>query len=129
MQFPYVTIGVNDPQKAHAFYDATLSTIGWSSHATFGDEWRAYSKDGKGEGFIFWVCTPFDSETATVGNGSMLALPAGSQAEVDAFYTAALAHGGADEGPPGLRQIYTPTWYAAYMRDPSGNKLAVVHAG
>lgn len=126
MQFPYMTIGAKDPALSHAFYDAVLATIGWSSHVTFDGGWKGYSQGGAGAGFSFWVCPPFDGAAATPGNGIMLALPAKSRAEVDAFYAAAMAQGATDEGAPGLREVYSPTWYAAYLRDPSGNKLAVV---
>ena len=91
--------------------------------------WRAYSEGGGSAGFKFWVCPPFDGQAASAGNGQMLALPARSRAEVDAFYAAAMARGAVDEGAPGLRPIYSPTWYAAYLRDPTGNKLACVFEG
>ncbi|MBY5457771.1 hypothetical protein U8P80_15075 [Rhizobium beringeri] len=52
-----------------------------------------------------------------------------SRAEVDAFYDAAMANGGTDEGAPGLRPHYGPNWYSAYVRDPAGNKIAVVYDG
>jgi catechol 2,3-dioxygenase-like lactoylglutathione lyase family enzyme len=125
---PYVTLGTNDPAKSHAFYDAVLANIGWSAHAEFGG-WKGYSASGKGEGFTFWTCPPFNGEAASVGNGTMLAFPAKSRAEVDAFYKTAMALGGTDEGAPGIREHYTPTWYAAYLRDPSGNKLGVIFNG
>lgn len=123
---PYLTLGVNDTAAARAFYDAALATIGWSCHSEFAD-WRAYSPGGTGKDFILWVCTPFDGEAATAGNGTMLGLPARSRAEVDAFHTTSLAHGGHDEGAPGLRELYGPNWYAAYVRDPSGNKLGIYY--
>ena len=59
----------------------------------------------------------------------MVGFIAKSRAEVDAFYAAAMAHGGTDEGAPGLRAHYGPDWYAAYLRDPAGNKIAVVYNG
>ena len=59
----------------------------------------------------------------------MVALWAKSWCEVDAFHAAALAHGGTSEGAPGLRLAYNPDFYAAYVRDPDGNKLAVVCRG
>lgn len=121
---PYVTLGMRDPETAARFYDAVLATIGWSSHAAFG-EWRAYSEGGTGEGFTFWACTPFDGEAASVGNGTMVAFPARTRAEVDRFHSVAMATGGTDEGAPGPRESYGPNWYSAYMRDPSGNKIAV----
>ncbi len=103
---PYITLGAKDPATSHAFYQAVLATIGWAAHAEFPGGWVAYSEAGRGEGFHFWVCPPFNGAPATAGNGMMLGLPARSRAEVDAFYG--------------------PNWYAAYLRDPSGNKLAVV---
>jgi catechol 2,3-dioxygenase-like lactoylglutathione lyase family enzyme len=48
------------------------------------------------------------------------------RAKVDAFYEAALANGGTDEGPPGPRPQYHPNYYGAYVRDPDGNKIQAV---
>lgn len=125
---PYVTLGAKEAATAFAFYDAVLGQIGWASHITF-KSWRAYSLGGTGEGFVFWVVSPFDGREAGIGNGTMVGFPAASPDEVDAFHAAALASGGADEGAPGPRPHYGPHWYAAYVRDPTGNKLAVVHNG
>ena len=72
-----------------------------------------------------YINRPYDGQPATVGNGSMPALVAHSRAAVDAFHRAALAHGGRDEGAPGLRP-YGPWFYACYVRDPDGNKLSAV---
>jgi predicted lactoylglutathione lyase len=58
-----------------------------------------------------------------------VAFRAQTWSQVDAAHAAALAHGGASEGLPGLRPQYDPDFYAAYMRDPDGNKLAVVCRG
>ena len=124
----YVTLGAGDAATAQAFYDAVLATIGWSSHAEF-PGWRAYSKGGAGAGLTLWICTPFDGQPATAGNGAMLGFAATSRGEVDAFHAAAMVHGGADEGAPGPRAHYGPEWYAAYVRDPTGNKLAIVFNG
>ncbi len=125
---PYVTLGAKDTSKARTFYDAVLATIGWAGHADF-DDWRAYSAGGTGEGFVCWIVSPFNGEAATAGNGTMVSFPARSPAEVDAFYMTALAHGATDEGAPGPRKAYGPNWYAAYLRDPTGNKIAVYHNG
>ncbi|WP_341988384.1 VOC family protein [Azorhizobium sp. AG788] len=121
----YATVGAIDSEASCAFYDAALATIGWKSHASFPD-WRAYSEKGDGQGFVLWVAKPFNGEPATAGNGSMIGFFAPSHQAVDAFYAAAMAHGGADDGAPGLRPQYGPNWYAAYMRDPAGNKIAIV---
>ncbi|WP_374338090.1 VOC family protein [Leeia sp.] len=121
----YVTLGVQDTARSNAFYDATLPLLGWAMHAEF-PGWRGYSKGGEGKDLTLWLCEPFNGEPATAGNGTMFAFMVSTHAEVDAFYQAAMAHGGSDEGAPGPRPHYTPTWYATYVRDPSGNKLAVV---
>ena len=124
----YATVGAKDAAASFAFYDVVLATIGWRSHMAF-PGWRAYSEGGSGQGFVFWVCTPFNGEPATSGNGQMTGFMVGSRAEVDVFHAAALAQGGTDDGAPNPRPQYGPNWYAAYVRDPSGNKLAVVHNG
>jgi predicted lactoylglutathione lyase len=63
---------------------------------------------------------PFDGDSATVGNGVMVAFAAKSEEDVQRLYDCALAHGGTCEGPPGPRG---DGFYAAYFRDPDGNKL------
>ncbi len=121
----YMMIGATDCEASNRFYDAVLGTIGWASHAQHSGS-RGYSQGGSGKGLTLWVSPPFDGGTASGGNGSMIGLPAADRAQVDAFHAAALANGGSDEGAPGLRVHYGPNWYAAYVRDPAGNKLAAV---
>ena len=121
----YVTIGARDTAESTAFYDAVLGTIGYKRFAEFG-AFTGYGIDGKSDGQSVWVCKPFDGKEARAGNGIMVAFRAAERAQVNAFYDAAMKHGGSDEGPPGLRDSYGPNWYAAYLRDPTGNKLAIV---
>ena len=59
----------------------------------------------------------------------MIALRAATWRQVDDFHRAALAAGGTSEGAPGLRPQYQPDFYAAYVRDPDGHKLAAVCRG
>ena len=68
----------------------------------------------------------YDQKDATPGNGVTVAFDAPSRAAVDAFHAAALAAGGTDEGPPGVREHYHSNYYGAYVRDPDGNKICVV---
>lgn len=124
----YITLGTNDPKKAAAFYDAVLPAIGWArtmqddSESGYGPPPAAGEKR---QGVLF-VTKPYDkSRPAGHGNGTMIAFKAATRKAVDAFHAAALKAGGTDEGKPGLRP-YSPTWYAAYVRDPDGNKLSVV---
>jgi catechol 2,3-dioxygenase-like lactoylglutathione lyase family enzyme len=90
--------------------------------------WGVY-EDGGARELAFWVGIPFDQQPATVGNGSMIAFRARSWQQVEAFHAAALAHGGKCDGPPGLRPHYAPDFYATYVRDPDGNKVAAYCRG
>lgn len=73
-----------------------------------------------------FVGPPFDQQPAQPGNGVHIACLVGERRIVDAFHAAALAHGGSDEGAPGLRSHYHPHYCGAYVRDPDGNKLQAV---
>lgn len=121
----YITIGARDTAQSCAFYDAVLGTVGYKRFAEYG-AFTGYGVDGKSDGQSIWICKPYDGNEARAGNGIMVAFNATNRAQVDAFYAEAMKHGGSDEGPPGLRDSYGPNWYAAYMRDPTGNKLAIV---
>ena len=76
---------------------------------------------GDGDGAGLGVTQPFDGKPITVGNGVMVALGAKDKAAVDRIYKLALSLGGTCEGPPGPRG--SSGFYAAYFRDPEGNKL------
>jgi catechol 2,3-dioxygenase-like lactoylglutathione lyase family enzyme len=131
----YAYFGTNDLKRATAFYDAVLAPLGMRRCVT-GDAgwdrissgWGIYEDDGLRE-LALWVGTPVNGQPASAGNGNMVALRAASWREVDCFHAAALANGGTCEGPPGLRTQYNPDFYAAYVRDPDGNKVAAVCRG
>ena len=76
-----------------------------------------------------YLATPADGKAACLGNGSMLAFKAPSRAAVESFYRAALETGGRDEGGPGVRGETDPPFYAAYVRDPEGNKFCAYCKG
>jgi len=133
--FTYVCLGTNDPARAAPFYDAVLAALGLARCDTSGEAdgdgwigWGTYEDHGARE-VALWLCRPFDGRPASVGNGSMVAFAAPSWEAVEAFHAAALAHGGCSEGTPGLRPHYNADFYAAYIRDPDGNKLAAVCRG
>ncbi|MDP3194879.1 VOC family protein [Tabrizicola sp.] len=124
--FLYLTLGTNDLARATRFYDAALAPLGLIRRATEATEvGYGLADDTRTR---LWVTLPFDGKPATIGNGSMPALIAPDQQAVTAFHAAALAHGGTDEGAPGLRP-YGPAFFAAFVRDPDGNKLSAVHEG
>jgi catechol 2,3-dioxygenase-like lactoylglutathione lyase family enzyme len=120
----YVTLGATDVPKAARFYDALLGPLGYTA-TEVSENWAAYGPE-YGDGVSMWVCKPFDGQPMTPGNGTMVAFPAATAALVDQFHATAMAMGGTDEGPPGHRPHYGPHFYAAYVRDPDGNKLACV---
>jgi catechol 2,3-dioxygenase-like lactoylglutathione lyase family enzyme len=132
--FTYVCLGSNHLKRAGRFYDAVLAPLGLVRCVTEFDEpesligWGSYSGEGLQE-LALWLGKPFDGQAASVGNGTMVALKAATWAQVNAFYEQALLHGGSSEGVPGLRPQYNPDFYAAYVRDPDGNKLAAVCRG
>lgn len=131
----YVYLGTNDLGRAIRFYDRTLGALKMKRCVTNDPEWDkvsagwgTYEDDGIRE-LALWVGKPLNGQEASVGNGSMVAFRAGSWKQVDDFHAIALANGGSSEGAPGLRLHYNPDFYAAYVRDPDGNKLAAVCRG
>lgn len=118
----YVTLGTNDLERSKKFYDSVLSEMG-------GKRTQSYARMqlwGSNRGAMLAVCLPFDEKRASVGNGTMIALAAKSQDEVDKVYKKAMASGASDEGGPGPRG---DDFYGAYFRDPDGNKVCVFKIG
>jgi len=113
----YVTLGTNDLAKAAAFYDRLCAELG-VGRMMESDSFIAWGVPGGGAGL--GLTKPFDGQAACIGNGVMVALEAKDEAHVDRIYATARELGGACEGPPGER---SPGFYAAYFRDPDGNKL------
>ena len=124
--FLYLTLGTNDLARAARFYDAALAPLGLVRRATEATE-VGYGLPGDTRTRL-WITLPYDGKPASTGNGSMPALIAPDQAAVKAFHAAALAQDGTDEGAPGYRP-HGPAFFAAYVRDPDGNKLSAVHEG
>ncbi|MCW5721377.1 MAG: VOC family protein [Devosia sp.] len=119
----HVGILVADWSKAKAFYDASFAPLGISllnqvpEQYTGGVKVGGYGKDKPD----FWL-----TESADAGPGRHYAFSAASRAQVDAFYAAAIAAGGTDNGGPGLRPQYHPSYYAAFVIDPDGNNVEAV---
>lgn len=113
----YVTLGTNDLSRAAKFYDAVAAEMGVGRMMEF-DTFIAWGQEGGGAGI--GLTKPFDGQAASVGNGVMVALEAKDRDQVHRLYDIALANGGTDEGAPGPRG---EGFYAAYFRDPDGNKL------
>ena len=123
-------IGVSDMARSMRFYDAALGALGMRAAlritpergaATAAD--AALGGIGYGDAYpIFWIDI-FHPH----GVRQHTAFRAISRAEVDAFHAAAVAAGGTDNGPPGLRETgYPPGYYAAFVLDPDGNNIEAV---
>ena len=113
----YVTLGTNDLERGARFYDALAKELGTERMM----EWPgaiAWGTPGGSPGI--GLTKPFDGNAASVGNGVMVALEAKDRDQVRRLHETALANGGTCEGPPGPRG---EGFYAAYFRDPDGNKL------
>ena len=124
--YSHITVGTSNLRRACKFYDAALAPLGLKRRRTFKIAASYAPPDFSGVNEPFWVVRPYDGEAASAGNGVTVAFDAATRAAVDAFHQAALAAGGRDEGPPGLREHYHPNYYGAYVRDPDGNKVCVV---
>lgn len=123
----YLFIGANDIAASARFYDAILLPLGYEKESA--DDQHSYSLAGtedksNGPGTVH-VARPFDGQRATAGNGMMPAFRADSRAQVDEVHAAGVANGGTNEGIPGTRAAYSAGFYVAYLRDPTGNKVAV----
>jgi catechol 2,3-dioxygenase-like lactoylglutathione lyase family enzyme len=110
-------VGTNDMARAARFYDALAAEMG-TSRMMEADTYVAWGTPGGGAGVA--ASKPFDGNAATVGNGTMVALEARDEAQVARLHELALQNDGSDEGAPGPRG---GGFYAAYFRDPDGNKL------
>jgi catechol 2,3-dioxygenase-like lactoylglutathione lyase family enzyme len=122
----YVTIGALNVEAALPFYDAVFGAIGYE-RGFFEGGWAGYGP--KGADANTYICPPFDGQDARAGNGIMIGFLAPSQDAVGAAHQAALAHGGTDEGAPGFRPADSTSFYGAYLRDPTGNKLCIFARG
>ncbi|MGB7250446.1 MAG: VOC family protein [Phormidesmis sp.] len=114
----HVSIGTNDFGRAIAFYDKVLPTLGCQRLMEHPDA-IAYGKQYP----EFWVQTPFNDQSATVGNGTHIGFIAPTKEAVQAFYEAALAAGGIGDGAPGGRTEYGEPYYGCFVRDLDGHKV------
>jgi catechol 2,3-dioxygenase-like lactoylglutathione lyase family enzyme len=121
--FSHVMVGVKDLQASKNFYDAVLGTVGIAPGIANNQRYFYRSPTG-----TFGITTPINGEAASVGNGSTYGFKATSPEQAQAFHAAGLAHGGVTcEDPPGWREGPAGKLYLAYLRDPDGHKICVLH--
>lgn len=123
----YATVGVADFDRAIAFYDAVMESLEIGRAPDWDEHFKGWGVPYQ-HGTSLWICKPWNAQAPMPGNGAMLALRAQTEQQVQDFHAAAMAHGGSDEGKPGLRPNFGPDFYACYVRDPDGNKLACVRS-
>jgi predicted lactoylglutathione lyase len=119
----YITLGTNDLEAAGTFYDTLLAELG--ARRVMKNDRMIIWGAGRGRPMLA-VCTPYDQQTATPGNGTMVALNVDSTEQVDTLYAKAIELGGRDEGEPGERM---KGFYGGYFRDLDGNKLVAYASG
>src|SRR5436189_5734713 len=119
-----LSVGVRDLARAATFYDAVLAPLGYvaliRTHRAV-----CYALPGF-EGEPPFAIIQHGDAAAPPGAGFHLAFRAPTHEAVHAFHAAALAHGGIDEGQPGTRETYDPSYYTAFVRDPDGYRLEAV---
>ena len=116
----HVSLGTNDFDRATAFYDAVLSTLGMKRILEIPNA----SAIAYGRQFPeFWIQRPGDGNPATIGNGSHISFIAESQEAVIEFHKTALAAGATDDGAPGPRPHYGEPYFGCFLRDLDGHKI------
>ena len=121
--FSHIMIGTNDLEKAKAFYDSVLGTLGVPPARV--DRHRIFYRTPTG---VFSVSKPIDGKAATFANGGTIGFAASSPQQADAWHAAGIAAGGTTcEDPPGVREGAAGKVYLAYLRDLDVNKLCALH--
>src|SRR5882672_5630969 len=114
----HVSIGVRDIAATRRFYDVTLGALGYSCLRAR-ESWLGYGKD-RVEFSARASERPVAEDTKS---GLHFCFLAPTRKSVEAFYEAALASGGRDNGKPGLRVDYAPNYFAAFVIDPDGYRI------
>lgn len=121
----HLSLGVADVPAARAFYARVLHVLGIRCLAE-GDGFAAFGRDR----IAFLLLSPFDGGPPSAGNGAHVAFAAPDREAVARAHAAGLGAGARDEGAPGVRAAYPMAGvFAAYLRDPWGNKIELVHGG
>jgi len=120
----HLSITTSDLDRAQAFYDAVLGALGYP-RVNRRPNAIGYGERPRGPDAAAYISVDLSTGTLTPDNRHWC-FRAPSRAAVRAFYQAALAHGGTDDGPPGIRERYSPDYYAAFVRDPDGNRIEAV---
>jgi catechol 2,3-dioxygenase-like lactoylglutathione lyase family enzyme len=122
----HVSLGVSDLARSRRFYDAVLRPLGLVRTVDFEARGSDYGARAGSLGVEFTIT---QEEGVAPSRGMHLCFLAASRDAVRGFHEQALANGGTDDGPPGLRTQYHSDYYAAFVLDPDGHRIeAVCHA-
>jgi len=113
----HIGIQVRDLAKSIAFYEQALAPLGYVLIMKLEGQFAGFGAGGKPD---FWIGVGAPADRIHVG------FRAKGRADVRAFYAAAMAAGGTDNGPPGVREMYHPDYYGAFVRDPDGYNIEAV---
>jgi catechol 2,3-dioxygenase-like lactoylglutathione lyase family enzyme len=116
----HIGLQVRDYRRSKDFYLAALGALGYELLREFEGRVGGFGRDRKPS---FWI------REGEPGAGVHIAFAASDRDAVDAFHAAAVATGAEDNGPPGLREHYHPTYYGAFVLDPDGNNVEAVNHG
>lgn len=114
----HVSIGVKDIEASKRFYDATLKPLGYVSKYAKGTD-AGYGK----EAIQLWLGQTDKLVKEDMASGLHFCFVAPTRKSVDDFHAAGLKAGGRDNGKPGIRPNYGPTYYAAFVIDPDGYRI------
>jgi catechol 2,3-dioxygenase-like lactoylglutathione lyase family enzyme len=117
----HVSVGVRDVARAATFYDPVLKALGYKRVADYSPGAIGYGET-KGQP-QFWIGLPHDQGAPSSGNGTHVGFIAKSKGAVLKFHEAALKAGGSNNGEPGPRPDYGPSYYGAFIYDLDGNKI------
>ena len=117
MIIDHIGVAVSDPEKSRAFYTQALAPLGMEILME-AEGWVGFGREGMAG---FWI-GPAEAPQRPMH----FAFSAGDRGQVDRFHAAALAAGGKDNGAPGIREIYHPNYYAAFVIDPDGHNIEAV---
>lgn len=120
----HVSITVSDIRAAEKFYDAIMSALGVIKVGAR-EDWLGYGERARPENPERVYISIRKGANPDPAFGRHWCFKASTRDQVDAFWNSGVANGGADDGPPGLRS-YHPSYYAAFLRDPDGNRLEAV---
>jgi catechol 2,3-dioxygenase-like lactoylglutathione lyase family enzyme len=118
----HISFAVRDLKKAEPFYAALLAPLGMTKLREWPDAAIGFGKKYP----EFWINCRSGMARIAEDSGVHICLRAPDAAAVDAFHAAALAGGGSSDGAPGLRPKYHLSYYAAFIRDPEGNRIEAV---